>query len=145
MNPTYLDCGHAFVYIIIQFVTFMINCIIIDDDYNITKVFSDLFELMGLNVLACGYDGKEAAELYEKHRPDLIFTDIMMPRYDGFYGIEKIKEFDHDAKIVVITADVSPETYQRLKDLNVTAIICKPFEQSEIKKVLMEKYKINTR
>lgn len=145
MNPTCFDCGHTLVYIIIQLATFMINCIVIDDDYNITRVFSDILELMGLNVLACGYDGKEAAELYEKHRPDLIFTDIMMPRYDGFYGIEKIKEFDPDAKIVVITADVSSETYQKLKDLNVTAIICKPFDQSEIKKILMEKYKISTK
>jgi len=125
--------------------TVMINCIVIDDDYNITKVFSDVLEIMGLNILACGYDGKEAAELYEKHCPDLVFTDIMMPVYDGFYGIEKIKKFDPDAKIVAITADVSHETYQKLEDLNVTAIICKPFDQSEIKKELMEKYQINTR
>ncbi len=123
----------------------MINCIVIDDDYNITKVFSDVLEIMGLNILACGYNGKEAAELYEKHCPDLVFTDIMMPGYDGFYGIEKIKKFDPDAKIVVITADASYEAYQKLEDLNVTAIICKPFDQSEIKKVLMEKYQINTR
>jgi len=127
-----------------QFATFMISCIIIDDDYNITKVFSDILELMGLDVLALGHDGKEAAELYEKHCPDIVFTDIMMPRYDGFYGIEKIKEFEPTAKIIAITADVSAETQQRLNDLNII-VIYKPFNQSEIKKVLMEKYKINTR
>ncbi len=122
----------------------MIRCIVIDDDHNITNVFSDMLELIGLDVLSQGHDGKEAAALYEKHCPDIVFTDIMMPRYDGFYGIEKIKEFDPTAKIVAITADVSAETQQRLNDLNVT-VIYKPFNQSEIKKVLMEKYRINTR
>lgn len=58
----------------------------------------------------------------------------MMPRYDGFYSIEKIKQLDNNAKIVAITVDVSLETYQKLKDLNITAIIYKSFEQSEIKK-----------
>lgn len=124
----------------------MISCIVIDDDYNITRVFSDILQLMGLEVLALGHDGKEAAELYEKHHPDIVFTDIMMPKYDGFYGIKKIKEYDPNAKIVAITADVSPETQDKLSNvLNVTALIYKPFNQIEIKKVLMEKYKINTK
>ncbi len=79
-----------------------------------------------------------------KYRPEIVFTDIMMPNADGFYGIKKVKEFDPHAKIVAVTADISDETRNMLRDLNITAIICKPFEQSEIKQVLMEKYKINT-
>ncbi|MEX0863087.1 response regulator [Nitrosopumilus sp.] len=122
----------------------MISCIIVDDDYNITKVLSDILELMGLEILAIGHDGK-AVNLYEIHRPDILFTDIMMPKYDGFYGIEKIKEIDSNAKIVAITADVSSETQQRLYDLNISEIIYKPFNQNEIKKVLTEKYRINTK
>jgi hypothetical protein len=49
-----------------------------------------------------------------------------------------------NAKIITINTDVSAETQQRLNDLNII-VIYKPFNQSEIKKVLMEKYKINTR
>lgn len=122
----------------------MITCIIIDDDVNTTKVFSDLLELMGLDVLAIGHDGNDALSLYVKHRPEIVFTDIMMPNADGFYGIKKIREFDHDAKIVAVTADVSEETEKRLKELRITAVICKPFNQREIKQVLLEKYRINT-
>ncbi len=68
----------------------------------------------------------------------------MMPYKDGFYGIEKIKEFDPEAKIVAVTADISSETDQRLNKLNITAIIYKPFSYNEIKQVLMQEYKINT-
>ena len=122
----------------------MITCIVIDDDLNTTKVFSDLLELMGLDVLAIGHDGDDAISLYVKYRPELVFTDIMMPNVDGFYGIKKIREFDPDAKIVAVTADVSEETEKQLRELRITAVICKPFDQREIKQVLMEKYRINT-
>ena len=122
----------------------MITCIVIDDDKNIVKVFSELLELMGLEVLARGYNGNDAVSLYMKHRPEIIFTDIMMPCKDGFYGIEKIKEFDPEAKIVAVTADISSDTEQRQNKLNITAIIYKPFTYNEIKQVLMQEYKINT-
>jgi len=122
----------------------VITCIVIDDDVNTTKVFSDILELMGVDVLAQGHDGNDAISLYMKYHPELVFTDIMMPNADGFYGIKKIKEFDPHAKIVAVTADISAETQNRLKDLDIVAVICKPFNQSEIKRVLMEKYKINS-
>jgi len=122
----------------------VITCIVIDDDVNTTKVFSDILELMGVDVLAQGHDGNDAISLYMKYRPEIVFTDIMMPNADGFYGIKKIKEFDPHAKIVAVTADISAETQNKLKDLDITAVICKPFDQSEIKRVLMEKYKINS-
>jgi len=118
---------------------------VIDDDKNIAKVLSEFLEFMGLEILALGHNGDDAVSLYIKHRPEIIFTDIMMPHTDGFYGIEKIKEFDPDAKIVAVTADISSETEQRLNKMNITAIIYKPFNREEITQVLMEKYKINTK
>ena len=117
----------------------------IDDDKDITKMFSELLELMGLDVLANGHNGKDALALYIRYHPEIVFTDIMMPDFDGFYGIEKIKEINPDVKIVAITADVSSKTEQKLKKFNIAAIIYKPFDQSEIKQVLLEKYKISTK
>ena len=121
----------------------MITCIVIDDDKNIVKVFSELLELMGLEVLAQGHNGDDAVSLYMKYRPEIVFTDIMMPHTDGFYGIEKIREFDSEAKIVAVTADISSDTEQRLRELNITAIIYKPFTHNEIKQVLIQEYKMN--
>jgi CheY-like chemotaxis protein len=122
----------------------MITCIVIDDDKDTTRVFSDiLVEFMGLEVLALGHSGSDAVSLYKEYRPEIAFIDIMMPQTDGFYALEKIREFDPNAKVVAVTADVTIETKQRLDEMNITAIIYKPFNQNEIKQVLMEKYKIN--
>ncbi len=122
----------------------MITCIVVDDDKYTTKLFSEILELIGLQVLGQGHSGSEAVCLYKQHKPDVAFIDVMMPKTDGFYAVEKILEIDPEAKIVAVTADLTLETQQKLKKLEVTAIIYKPFSQEEIKRVLMEQYKIST-
>ena len=122
----------------------MISCVIVDDDKNIRDVFTDILELLGLKVIAKGNDGNEAVNLFIEHRPDLLFIDINMPKYDGFYAIEKIREFDPNAKIVVVTADFTQETQNKLEELRTTAVIYKPFDQLQIKRILLEEYKIKT-
>lgn len=114
----------------------------IDDDKNTTKVFADILELMGLEIVGQGYSGDDAVSLYRNYRPDVAFIDIVMPHANGFYALEKIRELDPDAKVVAVTADFTTETQQRLEELKVSAIIYKPFNQNEIKRVLLENYKI---
>ncbi len=119
-----------------------IRAIIIDDNLNIVTVLNDLLEIIGLDVVGQGFDGNEAAELYKSLKPDVIFTDIMMPIADGFVGIEKIKAFDPNAKIIVMTADLTQETSDRLESLDISALIYKPFSIKDIKETLIEKCKI---
>ena len=121
----------------------MITCIVVDDDLNTTKVFSDILDLMGLHVVGKGFSGSEAVCLYKQYRPDVVFIDLMMPKTDGFYAIEKIRETDPTAKIVAVTANLTLETGQKLEELKITAIIYKPFSMHEIKQAL-ELYNINT-
>ncbi|MFB5606177.1 MAG: response regulator, partial [Nitrosarchaeum sp.] len=105
----------------------MISCIVIDDDVNTVRVFSDLLELLGLQVVGQGYAGQDAVLLYQTHHPDITFVDLVMPETDGFYAVEKIMTLDSDAKVVAVTADFTLETEERLKKMNVSAIIYKPF------------------
>lgn len=121
----------------------MITCIVVDDDVNTVKVFSDLLELIGLQVVGRGFSGSEAVCLYKIHAPDVIFIDLTMPKTDGLYAIKKILKFDPAAKIVAVTADLSLETYDKLIELKIKTIIYKPFSINNIKKAL-EQYNINT-
>jgi len=121
----------------------VVTCIIVDDDVNTTKVFSDILDLMGLHVVGTGFSGSEAVCLYKQYRPDVVFIDLMMPKTDGFYAIEKIREIDPAAKVVAVTANLTLETGRKLEELKINAIIYKPFSIREIKQAL-ELYKINT-
>jgi CheY-like chemotaxis protein len=121
----------------------VITCIVVDDDVNTVKVFSDILELIGLQVIGRGFSGSEAVCLYKTYVPDVIFIDLMMPKTDGLYAMEKILQINPAAKIVAVTADLSLETYQKLGELKIKTIIYKPFSIHNIKKAL-EQYNINT-
>jgi CheY-like chemotaxis protein len=120
----------------------MVNCIVIDDDQDTVKVFCEILSMIGLDVLATGTDGMEAVELYERHKPDLIFVDLLMPKYDGFYAIERIRDIDPDAKIVIVTGDLRAGESYLLDSFNVTAVIYKPFDMHTIKRVLTDIFSV---
>ena len=118
------------------------TAIVVDDDRISNQLFIDVLRMIGVKVLASGSNGKDAIRLYKKYNPDIVFTDIMMPEYDGFYALGEIRKFDPHAKVIAVTADFTTESAMRLKELNISAVVYKPFDIQDIKKVLFEKYQI---
>ena len=106
----------------------MTSVVIVEDDHDGAEVLEEFLKLKGINVLAKGYNGLEGVQLYQKHRPDCILLDMLMPLYDGFYGLEKIQEFDPKSKVIILSASVNEEEMDKLRALGVTAIFQKPYE-----------------
>jgi len=105
-----------------------LNVIVVDDDYDTVEVFTEFLELSEVKVVGKGYDGKDAVNLYKQLKPDIVFLDVMMPDFDGFYALEKIKKINPNALVVMITADLSTETEFKLDKIKATAVIYKPFD-----------------
>ncbi len=106
--------------------------VIVDDNIDITGVFADIFELTGNKVVGIGHDGRDALELFLKHKPDFIFIDVMMPVMNGIEALKAIKENEPNAKVIMVTADNSTNTIKELEKLNARAIIFKPFKIEDI-------------
>jgi len=104
------------------------SVIVVDDDRDTVEVFCEFLSIKGIDVLGNGYNGEEAVELYEKLKPDIVFCDVMMPQYDGFYALKKIRGIDPNAKVIMVTADMTSDTEEQLKKLNATAVVYKPYE-----------------
>lgn len=111
----------------------MVSCIVIDDDQDIVDVFCELLNIIKVNVLSTGNNGKEAVALYEKHSPDIVFTDLEMPKYDGIYVIENIKDKNPNAKIIAVTGNITNSG--TLNSLKIPTIV-KPFDGDVIKKII---------
>ena len=115
----------------------MVNCIVIDDDQNILDMFCDFLEVLKIEVLATGNNGKVAVELYEKHTPDIVFTDLAMPKYDGVYAVENIKDKNQNAKIIIITANSNNYQMNLFELLNIP-VISKPFGVNVLKQAISD-------
>lgn len=109
----------------------MITAIVVDDDKDVVESFTEMLKSKNIDVVGKAYDGKEAVELYQKLKPDLVVLDILMPEHDGHYAIENIRKFNPNAKIFVITADASEATTEKLTQAK-TDILYKPFKLDDI-------------
>lgn len=110
----------------------MTTAIIIDDDKDTVSVFSEYLEMHNVEIIGKGYDGKQAVELFVELKPDVVFLDVMMNNYDGFYALEKIREIQSDAIVIMVTADLTSDTANRLSELNASAIIFKPYDIKQV-------------
>lgn len=114
----------------------MITSIVIDDDVDTVDVFCDYLTIVDVKVVGRGHNGKVAVELYQKHNPDVVFLDLMMPDYDGFYALENIRRISPAAKVVVVTADLRRDTADKLKILKPTEVFIKPYDINKISELL---------
>jgi CheY-like chemotaxis protein len=110
----------------------MVNVIVIEDDTDGAEVLAELLRIKGVEVLEKGHNGLEAVQLYKKHRPDFVLLDMLMPYYDGFYGLRKILEFDPSARILIVSASINQDEKEQLTKLGAFAIVRKPYEMDSL-------------
>ncbi len=110
----------------------MITAAIIDDDRDTVDVFTEFLLMHKVKVVAVGYDGMDAVKIYKKYRPDVVFLDLEMPRYDGIYGLREIRAMDPHAIVAIVTADLNKDAEERLSGFDPAEIIFKPFDTDKI-------------
>ena len=107
------------------------SVIVIDDDEDTVRLFSEFLEEKGIKVVGNGYDGITAIKLYKEKKPDVVLIDIMMPNGSGFYAIKKIRGINSKAKIIAVSGDSSYLTTDKLEKLDIQ-FIRKPFNMEQI-------------
>jgi two-component system, chemotaxis family, chemotaxis protein CheY len=82
-----------------------LKVLIVDDSLNIQLILKEFFtKRLGLSVVGLCSNGDEAVDQYKKHRPQLVTLDIVMPQNGGIYAMEKLKELDPNAFVIVISS-----------------------------------------
>ena len=78
--------------------------IIVDDDCLVAGALKTILEVNeDVKVLDTGSDGKQACQLYEKYKPDVLLMDIRMKEMDGLEASERILKMDPKANILLLT------------------------------------------
>ena len=96
----------------------MKSVLIVDDSIVSRKMLAKLIESSGYTVASHAINGKEALELYKKLSPDVVTMDITMPEMNGIDALKMIREYDSDAKVVIISAAGQAEKKQENQEVN---------------------------
>ncbi|MCP6727082.1 MAG: response regulator [Patescibacteria group bacterium] len=113
--------------------------VVIDDDRDTVGVFCEYLSIHDFDIVARGFDGRTAVELYKEHKPDVILIDLHMPDpdnkyFEGLDALKAIRKFDQQSKIIIVIGDelFSVEEEKELVRLKVNAVIFKPYEIDSI-------------
>lgn len=69
-----------------------VSVVVIDDQTLVRQGIRTLLEMGGISVLAEAEDGSTGLEAIRVHRPDVALLDLRMPRYDGLWMLERLRE-----------------------------------------------------
>ena len=77
-------------------------------------------------------NGVEALDLFHKHQPDILITDINMPEMDGLSLIEKVRSHSQHVKIILLTAYSDQEKLLHAISFNVVNYLVKPINRTKL-------------
>ncbi len=103
----------------------------VEDDEGLRKVNARFLARM-FKVLYEAKDGQEGYDLYKKYSPDIILTDINMPKLDGLSLVKKIRKEDKTTKIIISTAFSDKNYLLESIELNLEKYIIKPINSRNL-------------
>ncbi len=109
----------------------MPTLLLIEDELSLGLIVKDSLEVRGFTVLYAS-DGDEGLALFQHHQPDVVVTDVMMPRLDGFTLAERIRRENASVPIVFLTARSQTADVVRGFELGGNDYLRKPFSMDEL-------------
>ncbi len=104
----------------------MTKIMLVEDDKALREIYSIRMAAEGYNVVSAG-DGEEALAMAVRERPDLIISDVMMPRISGFDMLDIIRSTPEtkDIKVIMMTALSSEDQRSRGENLGADRYLVK--------------------
>jgi len=111
-----------------------ISILVVEDEHLIRQTMVRMLQREATKQTFEAADGLEGFEQYQTHSPDIILTDIRMPRMDGLKMIHRIRESDPKVKIIVLTA--YSDRIAEIESAGVNAHFAKPFDWEKFAEIL---------
>ena len=109
----------------------MEKILVIDDNKNMQLILKNILTDEGYDIETVG-NGKGGLKLVKELKPDLVLLDIRLPQMNGMDVLQKIKEFDKDALVIMITAFGDIKTAVQAMKLGAYDYVTKPFVNDDL-------------
>ena len=122
-----------------------VRVMIVDDSKISRTILANHLSKTNFEVVAMAADAAEALRLYQEHNPELVTMDMNLPDADGIECSKKIRGFDPDAKIVMISAMKDASLVAKGRAAGISAFLQKPVSTNDIidTLLLLSQQKIN--
>jgi two-component system chemotaxis response regulator CheY len=113
--------------------------LIVDDSMFIAKQLGQILTSEGFEIAGTASDGEAGVEKYKELYPnvDLVTMDITMPKMDGVAALEKIVEFDKNAKVIMVSALGKQDLVKKSLLLGAKNYIVKPLDRKKVLERIM--------
>jgi len=109
--------------------------LVVEDETSIKTMLRDVFYMEGYDTMAVS-DGEEGYHMFCEYRPDLVFTDVVMPRMSGLEFVKKIRRVDPHIKVIFFTGflGISSLKKELVKEVSTYGyqVLSKPCKISDI-------------
>lgn len=78
------------------------------------------------------YNGEEALEAYQKYKPNILITDILMPKLTGLELMKELRKVDKELPIIILSAHSDRDKLLQAIDFGVTKYFIKPIDPDEL-------------
>lgn len=109
--------------------------LVVDDELIIRKLLNLVLREKGVKVLDAE-NGEEGWKQFLAHSPDLVITDIRMPRMDGLELLKRIRTVSSRTEVIVVTGFAETDVVVSALRSGASNFIEKPFEQEELQRQL---------
>jgi diguanylate cyclase (GGDEF)-like protein len=120
-----------------------ITLLYVEDENSIREFLATRLKKVVKEVFVAA-NGEEGLELFKKHKPDLVITDITMPKMDGIEMSKKIRDIDPDVPITMLTAHDNSNFLLKAIELNISNYITKPIEKNKLFETIENEAKVIT-
>ncbi|MEE8360015.1 MAG: response regulator [Candidatus Omnitrophota bacterium] len=101
-----------------------IKILMVDDEADFRQLMTFWLKSKGYTV-STATDGKNAIEIVKKDPPDIIFLDLRMPVLDGLEVLKRIRRFNKDVPVIIISAYINDPKARELTSYNVAGVFYK--------------------
>jgi len=105
--------------------------LVVDDENIVLESCQAIFELEGFEVMLVP-SADEAIKAMKNENFALLLIDVKMPKHDGMYLMEKVKEKWPNVPIIVMSGYYTKKTIKEAFQMGATNFIAKPFEPDEL-------------
>jgi DNA-binding NtrC family response regulator len=112
--------------------------LVVDDEIEACNALEEFLSLKGHEVHTA-LDGPTALAKVQEVRPDIVLLDMIMPGMEGTEVLKKIKEFDFDTSVVMVTVVAEQNKAKKTMELGAFDYITKPVDLNYLENVLLVK------